>query len=140
MRNRLQQVCYPPTYTSITPNLVLPFIALDEEEAIKAHTRWQLLTSLIDVVLWTRSRSQVIHNRGHSFSKRFIPAGVCQLPITKLRKYARLHLVGDAPEVPKCRAPLTNNAQIRVAPGESTPNPRVGSAFESDYTVWLRSG
>ena len=97
-------------------------------------------SSLIDVILWTRSRSQVVHNRGHGFSKRFNPAGVYQLPITRLRTYARLHLVGDAPEVPKRQVPLTNNAQFRVAPGESTSNSKAGRALELVSTVCLGFG
>src|SRR3954471_537639 len=39
MRNRLQQVCYPPTYANITPILSLSSSSHpDEEEAVKAHT------------------------------------------------------------------------------------------------------
>src|SRR3954465_6734975 len=38
--------------------------------------------------------SQVVHNRGHGFSKRFNPAGVYQLPITRLRTYAKLSQSG----------------------------------------------
>src|SRR3954466_11483368 len=33
------------------------------------------------------------------------------------------------------RVPLTNNEQIRVAPGESTPNPKAGRALGSDSSV-----
>ena len=47
--------------------------------------------------------------------------------------YARLHLVGDAPEVPKRQAPLTNNAQIRVAPG------RVDTQLKSRPSLELAS-
>src|ERR1043165_4620977 len=40
MRNLLQQVCYPPTYASITPILSLSSPSSpDDEEAVKAHTR-----------------------------------------------------------------------------------------------------
>src|SRR3954468_20316736 len=38
--------------------------------------------------------SQVVHNRGHAFSKRFNPAGVYQLPITRLRTHAHLSQLG----------------------------------------------
>ena len=48
--------------------------------------------------------------------------------------------MGDAPEVPKCQAPLTNNAQIRVAPGESTSISKADRALELVSTVWLRFG
>jgi len=65
---------------------------------------------------------------------------VYQLSITRLHTYARLHLVGDAPEVPKRQVPLTNNAQSRVAPGESTPSTKVGRALELDSTVSLWFG
>src|SRR3954469_23733707 len=41
---------------------------------------------------------------------------------------------------PKRQVPLTNNAQIRVAPGESTSNSKAGRALESASTVWTRSG
>ena len=65
---------------------------------------------------------------------------MCQLPNTKLRTYARLHFVGDAPEVLKRQAPLTNNAQFRVAPGESTSNSGAGRALELVSTVYRRFG
>src|SRR3954469_3896275 len=44
------------------------------------------------------------------------------------------------PRDPKRQVPLTNNAQIRVAPGESTSNSKAGCALESASTVWTRSG
>src|ERR1041385_2207272 len=44
------------------------------------------------------------------------------------------------PRDTKQQVPLTNNEQIRVAPGESTPNPKAGHALGSDSSVWLRSG
>src|ERR1041385_5446697 len=41
MRNRLQQVLLSTTYSSITPILSLSSSSHpDEEEAVKAHTRW----------------------------------------------------------------------------------------------------
>src|SRR4051812_34291309 len=40
----------------------------------------------------------------------------------------------------KVRVPLASNAQLRVAPGESTPNSKAGHALESVSTVGLRSG
>ena len=70
-----------------------------------------------------------------AFQKKIKPAGVYQLPITRLCMYARLHLVGDAPEVPKRQAPLTNNAQIRVDPGEVSSNSKAGRALELVSTV-----
>src|SRR3954463_10602494 len=39
------------------------------------------------------------------------------------------------PRDPERQAPLSNNAQIRVAPGESTPNPQAGRALGSDSSV-----
>src|SRR3954465_9422411 len=36
------------------------------------------------------------------------------------------------------RVPLTNNTQLRVAPGESTPNSKAGRALESVSTIWLQ--
>src|SRR3954469_4908753 len=39
----------------------------------------------------------------------------------------------------KRQVPLTNNAQIRVAPGESTSNSKAGRALESASTGWMRS-
>src|ERR1041385_3180293 len=38
------------------------------------------------------------------------------------------------------RVPLTNNTQLRVAPGESTPNSKAGRALESASTVCRRFG
>src|SRR3954466_11456574 len=40
----------------------------------------------------------------------------------------------------KRQVPLTNNAQIRVAPGESTPNPKADRALGSDSSICLRLG
>src|SRR3954465_13747624 len=40
----------------------------------------------------------------------------------------------------KRQVPLTNNEEIRVAPGESTPNPKAGPTLGSDSSVWPRSG
>src|SRR3954464_5225597 len=39
------------------------------------------------------------------------------------------------PRDPERQAPLSNNAQIRVAPGESTPNPQAVRALGSDSSV-----
>src|SRR3954447_14131290 len=39
------------------------------------------------------------------------------------------------PRDPKRQVPLANNEQIRVAPGESTPNPKAGHALGSDSSV-----
>src|SRR3954464_10236243 len=39
------------------------------------------------------------------------------------------------PRDPKRQVPLTNNEQIRVAPGELTPNPKAGHALGSDSFV-----
>src|SRR3954471_7100079 len=44
------------------------------------------------------------------------------------------------PRDPKRQVPLANNEQIRVAPGDSTPNPKAGHALGSDSSVWPRSG
>src|SRR4051812_41101895 len=44
------------------------------------------------------------------------------------------------PRDPKRQVPLANNEQIRVAPGESTPNPEADHALGSDSSVWPRSG
>src|SRR3954467_936945 len=52
MRNRLQQVCYPPTYASIKPILSLSSSSHpDEEEAVKAHTRRSSYIKIISVVV-----------------------------------------------------------------------------------------
>src|ERR1041385_1483443 len=52
MRNRLQQVWYPPTYTSITPILSLSSSSHPgEEEAVKAHTHWSSYIKIISVVV-----------------------------------------------------------------------------------------
>ena len=52
MRNRLQQVCYPTTYASITPILSLSSSSRpDEEEAVKAHTPLESLSyDSVDVI------------------------------------------------------------------------------------------
>src|ERR1041385_741108 len=101
--------------------------------------------------------SQVVHNRGHGFSKRFNPAGVYQLPITRLRTHAhykaphtrpslsvathyRQQFYDLVPRDPKRQVPLTNNGQIRVAPGETTPNSKVDRTLESISTVCRRFG
>src|ERR1041385_3549176 len=53
MRNRLQQVCYPPTYASITPILSLSSSSHpDEEEVVKAHTRRSSYIKIISVVVF----------------------------------------------------------------------------------------
>src|SRR3954466_766807 len=44
------------------------------------------------------------------------------------------------PRYPKRKVPLANNEQIRVAPGESTPNSKAGHTLGSDSSEWLRSG
>src|ERR1041385_2866187 len=44
------------------------------------------------------------------------------------------------PRDPKRHVPLTNNEQIWVAPGESTPNPKAGRAIGPDSSGWPRSG
>src|SRR3954465_7962178 len=93
--------------------------------------------------LGTRSRSQVVHNRGHGFSKRLNPAGVYQLSIIDVARtpislscyHHRQPFYDLVPRDPERQAPLTNNAQIRVAPGESTPNPKAGRALGSDSSV-----
>ena len=75
---------YPPTYASITPILSLSSPSLpNDEEAVKARTRCSSFNydDLSCCCLWTGRRSQVVHNHGHGFSKRFNPAGVYQLPI-----------------------------------------------------------
>src|SRR3954471_12923054 len=44
------------------------------------------------------------------------------------------------PRDPERQAPLSNNEQIRVAPGESTPNPQAGRALRSDSSVSIGFG
>src|SRR3954469_20689731 len=48
--------------------------------------------------------------------------------------------LGKRMKLRNVRVPLTSNAQFRVAPGESTSNPKAGQALESASSVWLRSG
>src|ERR1041385_6373048 len=48
--------------------------------------------------------------------------------------------LGKRLKLQNVRVPLTNNTQLWVAPGESTPNSRAGHALESASTVWTRSG
>src|SRR3954454_9773649 len=142
MRNRLQQVLLS-TYLrnhNTYPILVLLFASRRGRSSQGTHTLIKLLNydDLSYCCLCTRSRSQVVHNRGHGFSKRFNPAGVYQLPITRLR--TRAHLSQSGPlkaliealsrEIRNDIIPLTNNEQIRVAPGESTSVSRAGRSLD----------
>src|ERR1041385_5231749 len=85
MRNRLQQVLLSTTYANITPILSLSSsLHPEEEEAVKAHTH----THVDQVIL---RLSQLFYEQGVGLkSKRFNPAGVYQLPITRLRTHAHL--------------------------------------------------
>src|ERR1041385_4309186 len=52
MRNRLRQVLISTTYANITPILSLSSSSHpDEEEAVKAHTRWSSCIKIISVVV-----------------------------------------------------------------------------------------
>src|SRR3954462_14285004 len=90
----------PPTSLSVHllrkhntyPILVLLFASRRRRSSQGTHTLIKLLNydDLSCSCLSTRSRSQVVHNRGHGFSKRFNPAGVYQLPITRRLMLAHL--------------------------------------------------
>src|ERR1043165_65418 len=93
----------------------------------------------VDVILRTRCRSQVVHNRGHGFSKRFTLQGCTNCPLQTSRVRPVSGWLGDRLKLRNVRVPLTNHAQLRVAPGESTPNSKAGHALESVSTVRLRT-
>src|SRR3954466_2229181 len=57
------------------------------------------------------------------------------LPSLSVATHHRQPFYDLVPRDPERQAPLFNNAQIRVAPGESTPNPPAGRALGSDSSV-----
>src|SRR3954466_10610436 len=57
------------------------------------------------------------------------------LPSLSVATHHRQPFYDLVPRDPERQAPLFNNAQIRVAPRESTPNPQAGRAFGSDSSV-----
>src|SRR3954467_10236510 len=61
-------------------------------------------------------------------------------PSLSVATHDRLPFYDLVPRDPERQVPLTNNAQIRVAPGESTSVSRAGRALESASTLWMRSG
>src|SRR3954466_7866127 len=57
------------------------------------------------------------------------------LPSLSVATHHRQPFYGLVPRDPERQAPLSNNAQIRVAPGELTPNPQASRALGSDSSV-----
>src|SRR4051812_16824438 len=61
--------------------------------------------------------------------------GSARTPILSVAAHYRQPFYDLVPRDPKQQVPLANDEQIRVAPGESTPNPKAVHALGSDSSV-----
>src|SRR3954471_3064125 len=140
--NRLQQVLLSTTYAIITPILSLSSSSHpDEEEEVKAHTHTLIkLYKIISVV--------VVYEKGVGLkssitvdtnSRKDLTLQGCtncpSHPSLSVATHHRQPFYDLVPRDPKRQVPLANNEQIRVAPGESTPNPKAGHALGPDSSV-----
>src|ERR1043165_1457860 len=81
----------------------------------------------VDVILRTRCRSQVVHNRGHGFSKRFTLQGCTNCPLQTSHIRPVSTWLGKRLKLRNVRVPLTNNAHSGWPPVSRRPTRKLAT-------------
>src|SRR3954465_12995591 len=82
---------------------------------------------ILDVVGGTRSRSRVVHNHGHGFSKRFTLQGCTNCPLYTSHVRPVSTWLGKRLKLRNVRVPLTNNAHSGWPPVSRHPTQKLAT-------------